>query len=136
MPPVYTRADRGFILEQFLIALGILCALLPLFLSQLQLMTKLLIRPVDLQDAIALTQLRHLFNIAENIDIENESLSFDYRGEKRMLRISGKNLILTPGTQYVMTNIEEISFETQENMVLLCWKRKENQTCAALGTLE
>ena len=133
---MHTRADSGFILEQFLIALLILCAVLPVFLSQLQAIANLYVRPADLQDAIAITQLRHIFNIAQNITPSGSTLSFQFRGEERILRISGENLILTPGTQYVLTNIEEVSFASEENTVILCWKRNEEESCAALGVLE
>lgn len=133
---MHTRADSGFILEQFLIALLILCAVLPVFLSQLQAIANLYARPADLQDAIAITQLRHIFNIAQNITPSGSTLSFHFRGEERILRMSGENLILTPGTQYVLTNIEEVSFASEENTVILCWKRNEEESCAALGVLE
>ncbi|MDD7087705.1 hypothetical protein [Galactobacillus timonensis] len=136
MPAMHTRTNGGFILEQFLIALLILCAVLPVFLSQLQTIANLYVRPADLQDAIAITQLRHIFNIAQNITPSGSTLSFQFRGEERILRISGENLILTPGTQYVLTNIEEVSFASEENTVILCWKRNEEESCAALGVLE
>ena len=101
---MHTRTNGGFILEQFLIALLILCAVLPVFLSQLQTIANLYVRPADLQDAIAITQLRHIFNIAQNI---------------------------TPSG-----STEEVSFASEENTVILCWKRNEEESCAALGVLE
>ncbi len=136
MQALHKPANNGFILEQFLIALLILCAVLPVFLTQLRVIMNLYVRPLDLQDAIAIAQLRHVFNIAEDITPAGDTLSFSYRKEQRLLRMSGENLILTPGTQYILTKIEEVSFASEDNTVILCWTRSEKETCAALGVME
>jgi hypothetical protein len=126
----------GFILEPLLISLAVMTLLSPLALTQLQLLLRNLSFPEDLQDRTGLAQLRRLINVSDDFQVSEQQVSMLYKGQTMVLRLAGENLILQPGTQYFLTQVDEIHFAVKGTILEICYERKEKQSCACLGLVE
>ena len=79
-----------------------------------------------LQDQIALVQLRHYLAVAYDIELQPTMISFQRQHEEMRLRLVNQNLIIQPGTQIFLMDIESAMFHLENNSVILRYVR-ENQ---------
>ena len=79
-----------------------------------------------LQDQIALVQLRHYLAVAYDIELEPTTISFQRQQEEMRLRLVNQNLIIQPGTQIFLMNIENAMFYLEKDSVILRYVR-DNQ---------
>jgi len=79
-----------------------------------------------LQDQIALVQLRHYLAVAYDIELQPTMISFQRQHEEMRLRLVNQNLIIQPGTQIFLMNIESAMFYLENDSVILRYVR-ENQ---------
>jgi hypothetical protein len=79
-----------------------------------------------LQDQIALVQLRHYLAVAYDIKLEPTTISFQRQQEEMRLRLVNQNLIIQPGTQIFLMNIENAMFYLEKDSVILRYVR-DNQ---------
>ena len=79
-----------------------------------------------LQDQIALVQLRHYLAVAYDIELQPTMISFQRQHEEMRLRLVNQNLIIQPGTQIFLIDIESAMFYLENDSVILRYVR-ENQ---------
>lgn len=79
-----------------------------------------------LQDQIALVQLRHYLAVAYDIELQPTMISFQRQHEEMRLRLVNQNLIIQPGTQIFLMDIESAMFYLENDSVILRYVR-ENQ---------
>ena len=79
-----------------------------------------------LQDQIALVQLRHYLAVAYDIELQPTMISFQRQHEEMRLRFVNQNLIIQPGTQIFLMDIESAMFYLENDSVILRYVR-ENQ---------
>ena len=79
-----------------------------------------------LQDQIALVQLRHYLAVAYDIELQPTMISFQRQHEEMKLRLVNQNLIIQPGTQIFLMDIESAMFYLENDSVILRYVR-ENQ---------
>lgn len=79
-----------------------------------------------LQDQIALVQLRHYLAVAYDIELQPTMISFQRQQEEMRLRFVNQNLIIQPGTQIFLMDIESAMFYLENDSVILRYVR-ENQ---------
>lgn len=79
-----------------------------------------------LQDQIALVQLRHYLAVAYDIELQPTMISFQRQQEEMRLRLVNQNLIIQPGTQIFLMDIESAMFYLENDSVILRYVR-ENQ---------
>ena len=79
-----------------------------------------------LQDQIALVQLRHYLAVAYDIELQPTMISFQRQHEEMRLRLVNQNLIIQPGTQIFLIDIESAMFYLENDSVILRYIR-ENQ---------
>ena len=79
-----------------------------------------------LQDQIALVQLRHYLAVAYDIELQLTMISFQRQHEEMRLRLVNQNLIIQPGTQIFLMDIESAMFYLENDSVILRYVR-ENQ---------
>ena len=79
-----------------------------------------------LQDQIALVQLRHYLAVAYDIELQPTLISFQRQQEEMRLRLVNQNLIIQPGTQIFLMDIESAMFYLENDSVILRYVR-ENQ---------
>ena len=79
-----------------------------------------------LQDQIVLVQLRHYLAVAYDIELQPTMISFQRQHKEMRLRLVNQNLIIQPGTQIFLMDIESAMFYLENDSVILRYVR-ENQ---------
>ena len=80
-----------------------------------------------LQDQIALVQLRHYLAVAYDIELQPTMISFQRQHEEMRLRFVNQNLIIQPGTQIFLMDIESAMFYLENDSVILRYVRKNQE---------
>ena len=117
---------RGFVLIEILICILTVCICIPITVQVLSIVRSVLKDKTPLQDQIALVQLRHYLAVAYDIELEPTTISFQRQQEEMRLRLVNQNLIIQPGTQIFLMNIENAMFYLEKDSVILRYVR-DNQ---------
>ena len=117
---------RGFALIEFLICILTVCICIPMTVQVISITRNVLKDRTPLQDQIALVQLRHYLAVAYDIKLEPTTISFQRQQEEMRLRLVNQNLIIQPGTQIFLMNIENAMFYLEKDSVILRYVR-DNQ---------
>lgn len=80
-----------------------------------------------LQDQIALVQLRHYLAVAYDIELQPTMISFQRQHEEMRLSVVNQNLIVQPGTQMFLMDIEAALFYLEEDSVMLRYVRNHQE---------
>ena len=117
---------KGFALVEVLVAVLTVCICIPIMVSVISLMRTSLKDRTSLQDQIALVQLRRYLAVAYDIELLPSSLTFRRQHEEMRLSVVNQNLIVQPGTQMFLMDIEAALFYLEGDSVMLRYVR-DNQ---------
>ena len=117
---------KGFALVEVLVAVLTVCICIPIMVSVISLMRTSLKDRTSLQDQIALVQLRRYLSVAYDIELLPSSLTFQRQHEEMRLSVVNQNLIVQPGTQMFLMDIEAALFYLEGDSVMLRYVR-DNQ---------
>ena len=117
---------KGFALVEVLVAVLTVCICIPIMVSVISLMRTSLKDRTSLQDQIALVQLRRYLAVAYDIELLPSSLIFQRQHEEMRLSVVNQNLIVQPGTQMILMDIEAALFYLEGDSVMLRYVR-DNQ---------
>ena len=117
---------KGFALIEVLVAVLTVCICIPIMVSVISLMRTSLKDRTSLQDQIALVQLRRYLAVAYDIELLPSSLTFQRQHEEMRLSVVNQNLIVQPGTQMFLMDIEAVLFYLEGDSVMLRYVR-DNQ---------
>ncbi len=117
---------KGFALIEVLVAVLTVCICIPIMVSVISLMRTSLKDRTSLQDQIALVQLRRYLAVAYDIELLPSSLTFQRQHEEMRLSVVNQNLIVQPGTQMFLMDIEAALFYLEGDSVMLRYIR-DNQ---------
>ena len=117
---------KGFALVEVLVAILTVCICIPILVSVISLMRTSLKDRTSLQDQIALVQLRRYLAVAYDIELLPSSLTFQRQHEEMRLSVVNQNLIVQPGTQMFLMDIEAVLFYLEGDSVMLRYVR-DNQ---------
>ena len=117
------RNDSGMILEQLLISIAVLLLLAPAVNLILYLELRMVAFDETVQDEIALSQLRRILNVSEEIQASGPQLTFCYHEEPQSLYVVNRHLILTPGTQIFLSEIDGAVFRNNGHETLITYTR-------------
>ena len=117
---------KGFALVEVLVAILTVCICIPILVSVISLMRTSLKDRTSLQDQIALVQLRRYLAVAYDIELLPSSLTFQRQHEEMRLSVVNQNLIVQPGTQMFLMDIEAALFYLEGDSVMLRYIR-DNQ---------
>ena len=118
---------KGFALAEVLVAILTVCICIPILVSVISLMRTSLKDRTSLQDQIALVQLRRYLAVAYNIELLPSSLTFQRQHEEMRLSVVNQNLIVQPGTQMFLMDIEAALFYLEEDSVMLRYVRNHQE---------
>ncbi|MCH4013024.1 MAG: hypothetical protein LKE64_01640 [Solobacterium sp.] len=118
---------RGFALSDLLTTMICTAALVPIAVSCIVLLPQLSTFHEDVQDETALYQLRRIGMMAYDPAVSSDTLSFSYKDQDWQLSMVNRRLILQPGTQIFLSEIDSASF-TIENGVIYCVYEREGKT--------
>ena len=86
----------------------------------------------DIQDEIACIQLTRILSIASNIEINNDEVSFISNNKTWNIKNINGNLVLQPGTQFILIDIENVSFQKESAVLYISYKRGDKEYRRAL----
>ena len=118
---------KGFALVEVLVAILTVCICIPILVSVISLMRTSLKDRTSLQDQIALVQLRRYLAVAYDIELLPSSLTFQRQHEEMRLSVVTQNLIVQPGTQMFLMDIEAALFYLEEDSVMLRYVRNHQE---------
>lgn len=118
---------KGFALVEVLVAILTVCICIPILVSVISIMRTSLKDRTSLQDQIALVQLRRYLAVAYNIELLPSSLTFQRQHEEMRLSVVNQNLIVQPGTQMFLMDIEAALFYLEEDSVMLRYVRNHQE---------
>lgn len=121
---------RGFALSDLLVTMLCTASLVPIAAGCIVLLPQLSAFHEDVQDETALYQLRRLCMIAYDPAVSSDTLCFSYKEKDWQLRMVNRRLILQPGTQIFLSEIDSASF-TIENGVIYCVYEREGRSRSA-----
>ena len=121
--------QSGTVLTDFLISLLIVVVMCPVVVSALSVLFSANISFQSVQDEIALAQLRKILLISDHISVSTEEIGFRYQGKDMVLhKVRGK-LIIQPGTQIFITDVQNVSFSENGRYISVTYERdnKKNE---------
>ncbi len=118
---------KGFALVEVLVAILTVCICIPIMVSVISLMRTSLKDRTSLQDQIALVQLRRYLAVAYDIELLPSSLTFRRQNEEMRLSVVNQNLIVQPGTQMFLMDIEAGLFYLEGDSVMLRYVRNHHE---------
>ena len=111
------RYFRSFSYAEILVSLIVLSLCMEI-LSQISILLTQIDADNELaQDSIAASQLRTLLILAEDIVVEDDSLSYRLDDQEFEIYLVNRRLIITPGTQILFENIDDAAFEETEDKI-------------------
>jgi hypothetical protein len=129
------RRVRGFLLADTLSAFLIVLMILPLCTYCISAFSPLLSADTAVQDEIGAQQLRRMIALSYDIQVSDSEIDLTYRQKAMRLRLSGENVILTPGTQYCFTDVEDCSFHLDGRVIRMVLERENETVEKVLGVL-
>ena len=118
---------KGFALVEVLVAILTVCICIPILVSVISLMHTSLKDRTSLQDQIALIQLRRYLAVAYDVELLPSSLTFQRQQEEMRLSVVNQNLIVQPGTQMFLMDIETALFYLEGDSVMLRYVRNQQE---------
>lgn len=116
--------NRGFISLRAILALLIVMLIIPLASQIVVNVSKLKFDHDDASNEIALLQLRRIMLISYDLENYGSYLEFLYHGKTYTLELLNNRLVLSPGYQMFLDDIDEIYFKEEGNTIFIEYERK------------
>lgn len=126
------RRRSGFIFLRSILALFIVMTIMPLSTLIVLDASKLKFDHEDVSNEIALLQLRRILNIAYDIENSYDSLKFIYHNKTYELSLINKRLVLSPGYQMFLNDVDNLYFLEEGNVIYLVYEKKGKESKTAL----
>ncbi len=117
------QTRSGSVTTQLLMAMMVVCMLLPITMLCISSVRSNLQFMQEVQDQTALLQLRRILVRCSDLQVGNESLYYEDCGQQRVLRQAGRRLIIQPGTQIILDDIDGLFFGYEEGLYYLQYTR-------------
>ena len=117
------RLHRGSTLAEVLVVLLVVSVLIPVTVLCLKSFPPLLTFDEELQDQIALSQLRRILLLSYDLKYTYDELSFTYQEKERHLMYRNDHLVMTPGTQIFLSAVDDAYFQFSDNAIYVCYQR-------------
>lgn len=129
------RRPGGFLLADTLSAFLIALMILPLCTYCITAFSPLLDPEMTVQDETGAQQLRRMIALSSDIQVSDSEIDLVYRQKEMRLHLSGENVILTPGTQYCFTEVDDCSFYLDGKVIRMVLERENETVEKVLGVL-
>ena len=90
----------------------------------------------EINDEIALSQLREQLLIAYDMQVTNDELSFIYKNKNYKLSFVNNKLLLQPGTQIYLNDVDDLYFNILNECIYVCYERNNKQYERIIGKQE
>ena len=105
--------------------LFIILTLLPILLMAFHYTSKLPFTYAEVYDELSLMQLRESLLISYDLVFGTDELSFILHNREFSLALVGDKLIMKPGTQIFLANVDELHFLERNGVIYVCYRRDE-----------
>ncbi len=103
--------------------LFIILFLLPILLLAFRYTSKLPFSYSEVYDELSLMQLRESLLISYDLVFGENTLSFTLHNRQFSLSLVGDKLIMQPGTQIFLADIDELHFAKRNGVIYVCYRR-------------
>ena len=114
---------RGFISFRAIVALLITLSILPLSVYALTYSSHLKFNYDEINDEIALLQLRRILLIVYDVKNNGYSLEFIYHNNNYTLSLINNRLVLEPGYQMFLDKVDSIEFYEEGNSIYIKYEK-------------
>lgn len=114
---------KGFLLENIL-SLFIVSTFIPIMFQCLLIINNEKFN-YDIQDEIALIQLRKILAVSYDLNVENNCLTFKYKNEERIISEVNNNLIMQKGTIIILCDVYDVSIVLDNDLIYLYYFRND-----------
>lgn len=118
---------RGFLEARSVVAIIVIITILPLAVSIIKLTSSMKFDYDSVNDEISLLQLRKIMLISYDIDNYRDKLHFIYHGEDYELSLINGRLVLSPGYQVFLNNVDYVYFDQNNGALDLTYGRNGNE---------
>ena len=110
-----------------IIGIIILITILPLSSLVFNYVSKIDFNYNEINDELALCQLREYLLISYDIKVNHYSLDFIYKNKDFSLNLVNNKLLMQPGTQIILNDIDDVYFERKGEYIYVVYT-KNNET--------
>lgn len=121
------RLHRGFISLRTILALVITLSILPIAVSIISYATNLKFEYDKVNDEISLYQLRRILLIAYDVNNNGNSLDFIYHNDSYSLSLINNRLVLSPGYQMFLDNVDYLEFINTGNSISIKYEKNNKE---------
>lgn len=115
---------KAFSRIDLLISIYIIVLLLPILFAAFKLAIKINLFDNEIQEETALIQLRRKILFGHNYDADSQLFSFEFENKNWRIYQVNNNLILTPGTQIIINDINQATFLEKDACYYLQYKKR------------
>jgi len=117
----------GYTLIECLIALMILCLASSLYFTAIKNVHDLKIDTDRLQDINGIHQLALSLALATDMEVSSDQIAYYYKDESFVISLVNHRLMIQPGTNILLLNIETIEFIQEDEQVILLYTRDDQE---------
>ena len=110
-------------LTRTLIALIITLTILPISATSFSLVSKISFQYDEINDEIALNDLRNILLLGYDIELSDTEINFIYKNDEYNLSLTNNRLVLSPGYQMFLNDVDDLRFEEKNNCVYVLYQR-------------
>jgi prepilin-type N-terminal cleavage/methylation domain-containing protein len=127
--------QSGFALIEMLMTMMIVTALIPITILCIRPFNGALQFDEEIQDQIALSQMRRIILLSYDLQCSPQQLDFIYQRKHCTLSFKNNHLILSPGTQIFISEIEDAYFKEEYNCIYIIYEREGKEYEKVLGSI-
>lgn len=135
MPAVMHGRRGSIFLTDLLLSILIAILLVPATVISVAVIHDSLRFNEEIQDETGLVQLRQILMISYDIHCDSNTVFFEYQGRDCRLSQVNSHLIIQPGTQIILADIDTCMFEQEGNALILHYERNGQTYRAAITSL-
>ena len=129
-------SDSGFVSLRTVVALCIIMAVIPVAVSGVELVSRVNERYDLINDELCLYRLRRILLIAYDVETDDNVMSFIYKDSQRQLSMINGRLVMTPGYQMFLDDIDSLYFRENEGCIELVYEKDNKEYRAVLCEAE
>ena len=118
---------RGSASVRVLVALLVILSLLPLAVTVFRFTAALDFDYDTVNSEMALMDLRRVLLLAYDLEVTDHELDFIYHNDDYSLKVVNGKLLLQPGSQIYLNDIDEVNFYRKNGCIYLSYKEKNGK---------
>ena len=117
----------GYTLIECLIALMVLCLASSIYFTAMKKIKNLTINTDRIQDVNGIHQLALSLALATDMEVSSDQITYYYKDESFMISLVNEKLMIQPGTNILLLNIDAIEFFQEDEQVILIYRRDDKE---------